>query len=78
MVEKLSISDGINAVRDMFPNCYFNEEKTTTGLSRLAGYRREYDEKNGIFRDKPKHDINSNGSDSFRYLAVTYKKQTNV
>ena len=78
VVEKLSISDGINAVRDMFPNCYFNEEKTTTGLSRLAGYRREYDEKNGIFRDKPKHDINSNGSDSFRYLAVTYKKQTNV
>ena len=30
----------------MFPNCYFNEEKTTVGLSRLAGYRREYDEKN--------------------------------
>lgn len=59
----------------MFPNVFFNEETTTTGLTRLAGYRREYDEKNGIFRDKPKHDINSNGSDAFRYLAVSYKNK---
>ncbi len=78
VVPKLSISDGINAVRDMFPNVFFNEETTTTGLTRLAGYRREYDEKNGIFRDKPKHDINSNWSDAFRYLAVTYKRITAV
>lgn len=72
IVKKLPISDGINSVRDMFPNCYFNEEKTATGVSRLGWYRREYDEKNWMFRDKPKHDINSNGSDSFRYLAITY------
>lgn len=75
VVPKLSISDGINAVRDMFPNCYFNETTCFTGLSRLAGYRREYDEKNGIFKDKPKHDINSNCADSIRYLAVMYKNQ---
>lgn len=76
IVPKLSISDGINAVRDMFPNCYFNEATTFTGLSRLSWYRREYDDKNGVFRDKPKHDINSNGSDSFRYLAIMYKNNT--
>lgn len=73
LVPKLSISDGINAVRDMFPNCYFDETKCFTWLTRLAWYRREYDEKNWIFRDKPKHDINSNGADAFRYLWVTYK-----
>lgn len=78
IVPKLSISDGINAVRDMFPNCYFNESTCFVWLSRLAGYRREYDEKNGIFRDKPKHDINSNGSDWFRYLWVSYKNQTQI
>lgn len=76
VVAKLSISDGINSVRDMFPNCYFDESKCFLWLSRLSGYRREYDEKNGIFRDKPKHDINSNGADWFRYLWVTYKNQT--
>ena len=27
VVAKLSISDGINSVRDMFPNCYFDESK---------------------------------------------------
>jgi len=29
VVPKLSISDGINAARDMFPNVFFNEETTT-------------------------------------------------
>ena len=77
VVAKLSISDGINAVRDVFPDCYFNEETTLVWVSRLSGYRREYDEKNGVFRDKPKHDINSNGSDWFRYFAVTNIKLDN-
>lgn len=77
IVPKLSISDGINASRDVFPSCYFNEPTTVIWVSRLAGYRREYDEKNGVFRDKPKHDINSNGSDAFRYFAVTNIKKDN-
>ena len=78
IVVKLSISDWINAVRDMFPNCYFNEDTCFTWLSRLAWYRREYDDKNGIFRDKPYHDINSNWADSFRYLAITYKNKIKI
>ena len=77
IVPKLSISDGINAARDAFPNCFFNEEKTLIWLSRLSGYRREYDEKNWVFRDKPKHDINSNGADAFKYFAITFQKLTN-
>jgi len=73
VVKKGLISDWINAVREIFINCYFDETKCYTGLSRLAWYRREFDEKNWMFRNKPKHDINSNGADSFRYLAVDYK-----
>ena len=76
VVEKLSISDWISAVRDMFPNCYFNEDKCYVWLSRLAWYRREYDDKNWMFRNRPYHDINSNGADAFRYLWVTHKKLT--
>lgn len=74
IADKLSISDWINAVRDIFPSCFFNEEKCFVWLSRLAWYRREYDEKNGIFKATPKHDINSNWSDAFRYLAVMIMK----
>lgn len=76
IVPKLSISDWINAVRDMFPNCYFDEAKCFTWLSRLAWYRRDFDDKNWIFRSTPKHDINSNGADAFRYLSITYKNLT--
>jgi len=71
IVPKLPISDWINAVRDMFPSCYFNEETCSLWLSRLAWYRRSFDEKNWIYRQKPQHDINSNGADAFRYLGVT-------
>lgn len=76
VVPKLSISDWIWAIRDMFPNCYFNETKTFSWLTALWWYKRDYDDKNWVFRDKPKHDKNSNWSDAFRYLAVTYKNLT--
>lgn len=73
---RLPISDWINAVRDMFPNCYFDEAKCYLWLSRLGAYRREFDEKNGMFRNKPKHDVNSNGADAFRWAGIEYKKLT--
>lgn len=77
VVPMLSISDWINAVRDLFPHCYFDETKCNTGLSMLWQYRRKYDEKNWIFYDKPiERHQSKHGSDAFRYLAVTYKQQT--
>ena len=76
VVERSGLSDGINAVRDMFPNCYFDEGKCFIGLSRLAQYRREYDDKNGVFKAKPYHNSASNVSDALRYLAIKYKEIT--
>lgn len=79
VVPKLSISDGIWAVRDMFPNCYFNEETTTLWFSMLWQYKRAYDEKNWVFLDRPVDRHKSkHGSDAFRYLAVMYKQSINV
>tara|TARA_R100001594_G_scaffold127255_1_gene164854 strand:+ start:2461 stop:2667 length:207 start_codon:yes stop_codon:yes gene_type:complete len=68
-VPKLTIKDGIDAVRDMFINCYFDENKCIVGIKMLSQYRRQYDEKNGIFLDKPieRHQC-KHGSDAFRYL----------
>lgn len=76
VVPKLAISDGINAVRDMFPNSFFDEGNCAKGLSALSRYKREFDEKNGVFKTTPKHDQASNGSDAFRYCAVIYNKTT--
>lgn len=76
VVPKLWISDWINAVRDMFPHCYFNEEKCFTWLSMLSQYRKAYDEKNWFFLDRPidKH-ISKHWADAFRYLAVSYQEK---
>jgi hypothetical protein len=66
---RLSVDDGIQAVRRMLPNCYFHP-RVKQGLDALRNYRREYDEKRSIFYDKPLHDWSSHASDAFRYLAV--------
>lgn len=74
VVPKLSISDGISAVRDLFPNCYFDEDKCYVWLSMLGQYRRAFDEKNGVYHNKPiERHQSKHGSDAFRYLAVSYK-----
>jgi hypothetical protein len=67
---RLSVADGIQAVRRILPKCWFNVPQVRQGLDALRNYRREYDEKRNIFYDKPLHDWASHGSDAFRYLAL--------
>lgn len=70
IVPKLSVADGIQAVRRMLPKCWFNYPITKQGIDSLRNYRREYNEKQKVFFDKPLHDWSSHCADSFRYLAV--------
>lgn len=71
VVPNLSIDDGIQAVRSILSRCWFDSEKCEMGISALKSYRREWDDKNKVYRPYPKHDWASHPSDSFRYLAVT-------
>ena len=66
---RMSIDDGIQAVRRLLPNCYFHP-RTKQGADALRNYRREYDEKRNVYYDKPLHCWSSHASDAFRYLAV--------
>lgn len=66
---RLSVADGIQAVRRILPRCWF-DHKTKAGLDALRNYRREYNEKQQVFYDKPLHDWSSHYSDAFRYLAI--------
>lgn len=70
VLPRTSIADGINAVRELLPRCYFDEEKTQRGRDGLTSYRKEWDDEKRVFKDTPLHDWASNPSDSFRYLAV--------
>jgi len=66
---RLSVADGIQAVRRLLPRCWF-DHKTKAGLDAIRNYRREYNEKQQVFYDKPLHDWSSHYSDAFRYLAI--------
>lgn len=72
-LERTAISDGINAVRDIFPRCWFNEEKCSVGISWLWAYHKKYVKSIGKYIDEPDHEW-SNWPDAFRYMAVALKK----
>jgi len=70
VVPKLSVADGIMAVRRMLPRCWFEKDATKQGLDALRNYRRNFDEKRNVFFDSPLHNWCSHSADAFRYLAV--------
>lgn len=73
---QLSLEEGIDAVRHLFPRCWFDREKTKKGVNALKSYHKEYDETNQVYRDRPKHDWASHGSDSFRMWGVSHQTRT--
>jgi phage terminase large subunit len=67
---KLPVSEGINAVRMILPQCHFDKVKCSAGLDALRNYTKTWDEKAQIFKDQPNHNWASDGADAFRYLAI--------
>jgi phage terminase large subunit len=70
VVRKLSIEDGINAVRKVLPRCWFDKDKCAEGIKAMRQYRREWDDVRKCFYERPLHDWASDPADAFRYLAV--------
>jgi phage terminase large subunit len=71
---RLSIADGINAARTIFPLCYFDEQRTAAGVRSLRMYRfGEMQSYEGPTRE-PLHDIHSHCADAFRCLAVSIRQ----
>lgn len=70
VLPRLSVDDGIQAVRRLLPKCWFNMPRVRQGVDCLRNYRREFDEKRNVYFEKPLHDWASHGSDAFRYLAI--------
>ena len=73
VVPKHEIFDGIESVRNLLPKCWFDKDATDRGLQCLRSYRKEWDEKNETYADRPKHDWASHGADAFRYLAWGFR-----
>lgn len=75
VVPKLSVDEGIEAVREILPLCVFDENKCGEGITHLEAYRKEWDDKRGCWKDKPLHDYTSHDADGFRYFAVSRRNK---
>ena len=64
------VADGIEAVRNLIPRCWFDELACKRGVEALFNYQRKYDDKLKAWRNEPLHDWSSHGSDAFRYGAM--------
>jgi phage terminase large subunit len=71
---KLSVADGIAAVRAIFGRCYFDRDKCADGLQSLRHYRYDLDEKLDTLKREPLHDWASHDADAFRTLGVAIKQ----
>ena len=67
----LPLQDGIDAVRNLLPRCWFDAKKCRDGLNALKNYRKIYDEKRKTYLNTPYHDWSSNAADAFRMWAVS-------
>ena len=76
IVPKMSVEDGINAVRMTLSRCWFDFEKTKEGLDALRQYKWAVDDK-GVAKNRPQHDWTSHSADAFRYLCTGLQETKN-
>ena len=68
-----AVLTGIETVRNILSQCWFDGDKCAKGLSGLEGYMAEYDEENKKFMNRPKHNWCSHAADAFRTFAVGFE-----
>jgi hypothetical protein len=71
IIPQQAVADGINAVRLALPRCWFDAERCARGIEALKQYRREWDGKRQVWRERPLHDWTSHAADAFRYGALS-------
>lgn len=74
LVTDHKLMDGINAARLTIPRMWFDAHRCAQGIEALRQYREDYDDKQRVFRGRPKHDWTSHTADAFRYLCVAWRE----
>jgi phage terminase large subunit len=73
VLERPDLADSIDNLRAFLRRLHVNEnDRTIHVLDMLSSYRREYDSKHMIFKEKPVHDFASDSTDMMRYAAMAY------
>ncbi len=74
VVEKTGVASGINRVRQLLPQCWFDEAKCAEGVEALTHYSYAWNPEMGAFSMKPEHNRWSHAADAFRYFAVGHQE----
>lgn len=70
IAQKLSVEDGIHAVKMLLPRCQIDIDNCTKLINALRHYHRKYNDKERIYGAKPVHSWASHACDALRTLAV--------
>lgn len=73
VIPRLSVEDGIEAVRQILRRCWFDAAGCNALLLALRQYRREENRLTGQLKDRPYHGPESHYADAFRMLALAVK-----
>ena len=68
------VNDDIEGVRKLFRRFYFDEMKCESLIDACNNYRKEWDDKLGEFKNKPRHDIHSHRVDPLRLLGKVWNQ----
>ena len=68
--------DGIEASRQFLANVWFDESRCSRLIDCMDSYRREWDDKWGVWKNNPVHDEYSHGYKSFESAAIRPVPQT--
>lgn len=67
---KIGMATGIEALRGIFPRLWIDNIKAIKVVESLNNYRKEFDDKREVYKDRPVHDKWSHCADACRYMAV--------
>jgi phage terminase large subunit len=74
IVPKVFVVDGINALRTIFPRCWFDSERCADGINALRRYRYGVHPETGQYTREPLHDESSHAADALRYFATAMEE----
>lgn len=75
---KLRLEDGIEALRGLFPRLWIDEKNCGYLLKCLENYRKEFDDRLEVYKERPRHDKYSHAADAARYMAIAIKRHVDA
>ena len=70
---EIRVEEGIEALRGIFPRIYIDETNCKGLIKCLQNYRKEFDLRLEVYKERPLHDKYSHGADAARYMAIAVK-----